>query len=1052
MAEERYGIETFFDTKEFDKGIDGFLRGLDRATQGMDRFTAQTGKAGAGGQLEGLDAGLAIVTGGISGLATAISSQLLNAFTSLTGTITEATDAMIAFGVESLQIAGKVDELQRSALYLGQQAGYTNDQMLGFFDSLEETGIRADVSGQLLSQLARYQIDLAKATDLANVAQNAGILVGRDSSDVLESLTQAAVTNQVEVARSAGIIVNFTAAQDKLANELGTTREELTAAQKTQANFNAILEEGAKISGVYGVAMGSPTKALRSLGREVYNLQAALGAPFLDAWATVVDIMRQFVQDATAAVSEGGSLYPVLVNIGAAASLLADGLRVGAEAVSNFIFSLVENFGANFDEIAYNALLAGSTIVANFATGMVDAIVPVLDALYQIEQIIVDSFSDDAANAIRFGAEIVVSLAEGIIQAASTVLVTAMNFIGSILTSWLAPGSPPKIIPDVDKWGAQAMAEYLKGFTEADFNVLERLQSAFQGALGQEGLAGVMDELLTAVDMGEVTDEMFTRLAQESGEYGTELATLTRLELDYASAIDKANQASEDLLTSQDDVAKATAEYNDLLRSGADEDALKAKLEEINAAEERVDLAKDEARIAAKSVDQIEDQTKAQRDLISQLNKFFKAQTQAPGAVGGAGAAAKGAAGIGAAIAEGFAVPEIDPSKISTRIGEAIELAKQRLLDVFTGPNSPFAPLILAWEQDIKPQLDRLMLTLFGGVVEGEPTEGLVQSFQTAALDIQAALGDIQTKFEEVSLFVGEKVATLKTAWTELTTAAEGLAGSAETIHSNFFEFLAPALEEISEIVNTITIPYFTSLAEMIGTTMGFATKVMVTIWQTILYPTLVMISQFVQESLLPLFEALREMLQVIVAKASEFLAAIWNTVLYPALEKVVQVTEKMNKTWEKFITELEDEFIPVLEFLGEIVLGAIATGFSGIRNTIKDIIDKVAEFSKAIMNIEIPWWLMPGSPPPLAMGLADIANQMDMIATRKIPALRSQLRAMDVVSPVSGGGNNMVSNSYSDQRQANFHVGNINTPMDQQTFEAMADRWWQQKGTGRTY
>jgi hypothetical protein len=209
--------------------------------------------------ISGVAAVAAPATAGLSLLAVTVGNILADAFQAVTGFIKEATSALLDFGSQSLMIAGRVDELNRSAIQLGLMAGYSQSEMEGFIGGLVDTGIRADVAATLIAQLTRFEADLTKATELATVAQNSAVIAGIDSSDALEKLTHAAATSSPIVARNAGITVNFTKAQEDLADELGTSRETLTESQKVQANFNAILSEGAKIAGVYKAAMDSPT-------------------------------------------------------------------------------------------------------------------------------------------------------------------------------------------------------------------------------------------------------------------------------------------------------------------------------------------------------------------------------------------------------------------------------------------------------------------------------------------------------------------------------------------------------------------------------------------------------------------------------------------------------------------------------------------------------------------------------------------------------------------------------------------------------------------------
>lgn len=72
-------------------------------------------------------------------------------------------------------------------------------------------------------------------------------------------------------------------------------------------------------------------------------------------------------------------------------------------------------------------------------------------------------FIDIAGEALSWGFNIGASLSEGIVQS-MTYIVQALSYIGNIIASWLRPGSPPKLLPDLDEWGRGAAKAYVDGW------------------------------------------------------------------------------------------------------------------------------------------------------------------------------------------------------------------------------------------------------------------------------------------------------------------------------------------------------------------------------------------------------------------------------------------------------------------------------------------------------------------------------------------------------------------------------------------------------------
>jgi hypothetical protein len=729
-AVEQIGVEAVA------KGVSSFLNSMkqmedafDRTSAKLDAFAPATGKAVGGteklgGIMSSLLPSLSGASGGLGGIiatlgplaaaaGVAVGGVMLlkKAFDIIVNAIKSAIAAVKSFVMEGMQLAGRFREMEISALAVGRSMGLQQEEIQGAIDNYRDLGIRADVAAKAAASFAKNQIDLAAATDLVRVAQGAAILMGEDSSATMERLTWAVTTQNTRMMRMMGIMVDFPAAQKKFAEANDRSVESLTTAEKNQIALNEAVRAGASVAGIYSEAMKSPTKALRSLtGRELPELKAAIGAPFLQAWATVINAVRDFVKSLTAAAQEGGALYPILVNLGAIASILADAFSAGLNVVTNFISNLSSDLGTGF-----------GNIVVEMA---------------------------------RWGAEMIGALAEGIIGAASTALVAAMNFIGSILTSWLGPGSPPKVAPLLDKWGMEAMTEYLKGFTEADFGVLEKIQGPLSHVLDPKQFAKVSADLVEAMSTGAVGEPIFERIAQSAGMFGEEIAELARRQFALAEATKAVEDAENRVAEGRQQVRDLTAEYNQMLRAGASEEQLKAKLAEINAAEEGVSVAQDEAAEAEGRLGQLEEQATLQEKLVGQMLKMTEA-VKTVAATAGTMSKAMGKIAkpdITPVTAEDI-MPEGLSWDITNKMSEAIDKAKAAIYEKLA---YIFQPLAESWER-----------------IKAGP------------------LAEIVAKFEEISPLVVAAMDRIKLAWNLLKLAWE--------IGKYFVEsVLIPKLNELS--------------------------------------------------------------------------------------------------------------------------------------------------------------------------------------------------------------------------------------------------------------
>jgi len=547
---------------------------------------------------------LSMLSGIIGGMTAAITSSAI-------GAVTQLTQAIIGVGTEAISTAARYQELVMVARMLGQQQGYNISQTDGFIKSLRESGIEADIAAQTVIEFSRYNLDMAKSLDIARVAQDAAVVSESNSSETLKRLIYGITTQQTEVLKTAGLNVNFAASFDEVAKSLGKTSKELTTEERILAATNAVLKEGEKIAGAYELAMESPSKQLRSLPRYINDIMLSLGTPFLDAFGTVVETMTYFAKSIGAAVSEGGKLYPVLQKIGAFAGVAADGMgNLAQKAIDVFV-----NFG---------------TDSANW-------------------------FMKVAEEAFTWGFNISAELGLGIAEGATQFIGAAMNVISGMLSWFLSPGSPPKVAPDIDKWGMAAMEAYLGGFSKANFDVLEDIQSPLSNALSAMANAGAISKetegalffslskgLNEAIGSGD-TSGIMGQMKSQLGSFGESIAELTQKEFALKRSTDAVRMAEDALYKSQqmqsgsyDNLVNVVDEYNKLTKEGASPELLKAKRQEFDLAKKtykqsQLDVKKSEQNLANKenNVEAVAEEVSLQKQLVDQLVKLYRAQAQA---------------------------------------------------------------------------------------------------------------------------------------------------------------------------------------------------------------------------------------------------------------------------------------------------------------------------------------------------------------------------------------------------------------------------------------
>lgn len=179
-----------------------------------------------------------------------------------------------------------------------------------------------------------------------------------------------------------------------------------------------------------------------------------------------------------------------------------------------------------------------------------------------------------AQNALTWGSNVVSQFAQGMFNAAVQVL-DALTFLGNLISGWLQPGSPPKLLPDLDKWGTEAAEVWLSGWAKADFSNFKNLAGPLESLIrstatpggkdtgiiprilgAREGVAQAIQELRSAGKVSEAT------LNSIIGSVGTADASVRALIESFVAM----SAANEEVAQAQNALNAATAKYDELLK------------------------------------------------------------------------------------------------------------------------------------------------------------------------------------------------------------------------------------------------------------------------------------------------------------------------------------------------------------------------------------------------------------------------------------------------------------------------------------------------------
>lgn len=935
MALKKTGVRL---VAENEQGFLGALNKANKSVKDLGTTSAATGNIG----LVALSAGLAAVM--------VIVTKVINKIFELTGKIFD-------LGKTAIITAARWDELRLIAQLLGQRAGLTSQEVSDLAASIEDQGIRADVASKQIAQMARFNLDLARATELAAAAQNVAVIAGRDSSETLDNLLYGIITYNKRVLRTQGINVDVKGSFQDLSKELGKNVEALTENEKVQAVFNATLVESAKLTGVYDLAMENAGKQLRTLtGRELPELSAAFGSFFQPAFLTAVKAARQFISGLKDMISEGGRLYPLMIKIGAIASFVADG----------------------FAKLAGIGLEAGTSFIENFANKMAEA----------------------AEKALRWGVDIAVNLGDGLIKGAASAIIAAMNYISNLIAYWLESFSPPRVAPDIVKWGKKTMEEYLRGWTLADYSFFNKITGfissyirSIPGLIGDKAvniiprILGTRKAVESAINMmqrtGEVTESVINKIVRSIGGatkafrnyirayFLAEAATIA-----VTRAQDELARASEKVRAIQEDINEIMLKYDSRLRELnkqlsrqgriLDENQRLAKIQSAMATgllteEERARLLAEKQDIETRQqIRLLEDQRDSELEIANtKLSVALEEQKT-----------------IEARLVQ--LEKQQDSAKEFLEIQEAIIQAQIEQNN-----------LLKSQAQLLKRLADAAKKAGAGGEDDPEaPFGGLGGAFEKAQNRIYAAIEEMKQRIIDK---MGEIFAPIRDKW--------------DTEWKPIFDDLLKKWNKLEVDILTVWYRLFGAERGIVTTTFQKAADKISDIWENTLQPSLQKVHDWMEDEFKPFLEGLSEFITEVWLYGVDLLSVGWGILLDEYLKPVWSfLSEKLGpyiknsflpdvlNPFKKTITDILEPLETMLYYLDEI---------GAVLKTLAEKIRNLPRMSDFIGD----------SPSPLEKGLAGINKTMRELSQIELPRLAVGLGSAQHASPVSNQSTQYVAN-----------------------------------------
>jgi hypothetical protein len=328
--------------------------------------------------------------------------------------------------------------------------------------------------------------------------QKVATATGQDIGFLMNSLTVGIGRLSPMILDNLGVQVDLTQAYADFADKNGLVASSLTKTQQQMALMDQVIQKMNDNTANIPTAFGSAAQVFGAFRTSLANVKDQMGLDLLPTFTSLFSMFQKF----TPLISSFGSLFT-----GTFAGL--------GNVAKSFVSSFASGLGIDMENLGGNMESWGANIVTQLAAGMAKAIGAVISVL---------------------------------------------NTLGQVIAGWLAPGSPPKLLPDLPAWGENATNWFLKGMTNGNISILRDLSGQVESFL-RSSMAGQSSESIAKAVLA-ARGGMESALAGGSNM----LKAVPEGVRGYAGALISSQQAAEKLAKAQDNLNKITKQYDEQLK------------------------------------------------------------------------------------------------------------------------------------------------------------------------------------------------------------------------------------------------------------------------------------------------------------------------------------------------------------------------------------------------------------------------------------------------------------------------------------------------------
>ena len=455
--------------------------------------------------------------------------------------------------------------LTQSVIDLAAATGQTGETGEGIIRALGQ--IRAN------SKLAKEELNQLAERGVPAIEYLADALTGGDAAALLAAVTDGAVSAEV------AIKVLSNAIQRDFGGAAALQTQTLSGLLATIQDLrrNILRELATPIFDIFKplVAQFATIDSINNLldtAKQYGELLAdkvAVGVTYVVQALATLKVFFEAIPEST---KENIKQFIKFIAATSAVSVALFGLITVLTKSSIVFFALVNPISAlvvvlfKFRTSVFNVFKSISAVFQSFINAvntMYNAIKPGLDLVYNgFTQLLnrISTLLTSFVNTIfTYGANIGISFANGFASAQNYILQQLFVF-ADLIAYWLAPGSPPRILPDIDEWGTAAANEFLGGFSQSDFSAIEDFGSTIEDLIKAlelpEGTIDINDiqkdyaELINTFNSGDISDnaiqEFFSEIRKETGAASEDFVNVASQYVVLASEQARLNAATEE--------------------------------------------------------------------------------------------------------------------------------------------------------------------------------------------------------------------------------------------------------------------------------------------------------------------------------------------------------------------------------------------------------------------------------------------------------------------------------------------------------------------------